>query len=140
MSRHFWEYCICNEHEILREIKNAKEDNGPSQKGGHTGISNPTQALAMRHLRPVREIKINNFFVIKQPEMIIDAIRYVRSVVNINRELGPIYNARYADKEKYEVTCSRLHITSTTYNKRVLKIIDMLDNKLNRLRGKKNGN
>lgn len=125
--RNFWETCIIREHDILREIKNKREDNGPSQGGGHTGISNPTQMLAMRHLRPVNEIVLDGWFVVKKPEKVIETIRYVRGLANIHKALGPIFQARFVEEEDYADTCKRLKITHTTYNRRVWRIISLCE-------------
>lgn len=134
--RNFWETCILREHDILREIKSKKDDNGPSQgSGGHTGISNPTQMLAMRNLRPVDEIVLDNCFVVKKPEKVISTIRYVRNMVNIHRTLGPIYHAKFIDNENYVDTCERLKITHTTYNRRVWRIITLCEQRFKILKG-----
>ena len=130
--RNFWEFCIKHEHEILQEIKNAKDDPGPKTVGGgHSGISKPTEVLAIRDLTlVVKKIKVNNMFVVKNPQRVIDSIRYVRAIVNLNIELGDIYQARYIHNEKWRATCDRLNISQQTYNKRVWRIIKMLDNAL----------
>ena len=127
--RSFWEYCILHEHDILREIKNAIDDPGPKPAGGgHSGVSKPTEIIAMKNLtRVIKEIKVNNVYVVPYPQSVIDAIRYVRASVNLNVELGPIYQDRYIHEEKWRLTCKRLDISKQTYNKRVWKIIKMLD-------------
>lgn len=129
--RSFWEFCIRNEHEILKEIKNAIDDPGPKTTGGgHSGISKPTEILAIRDLTlVVKKIRVNNMFVVKYPQRVIDTIRYVRASVNLNAELGDIYQARYIYEEKWSKTCERLNISQQTYNKRVWRIIKMLDAK-----------
>ena len=135
--RNFWDYCIKNEHDILREIKNAIDDPGNrTEGGGRSGISNPTEAIAMRELTMVvKEITINGFFVIKYPQKVIRAIRYVRASINMNEELGSIYKARYIDKEPWRDTCKRMKISSETYNKRVRKITEMCDKYRKKMRG-----
>lgn len=129
--RNFWEFCIRHEHEILQEIKNAKDDPGAKNSvGGHSGISKPTEIIAIRDLTlVVKKIKIYNVFVVKYPQRVIDTIRYVRASVNLNRKLGDIYQARYIDEEKWRETCKRLNISQQTYNERVWKIINMLEEK-----------
>lgn len=125
--RSFWEFCILHEHEILQEIKNAIDDPGPKTGGGRSGISKPTEVIAMRNLTTViREIKVNGF-VVGYPQNVIKAIRYVRARVNLNKQLGPVYQARFMYRESWEDTCERLKISQETYNKRLWKIVNMCE-------------
>lgn len=126
--RTFWEFCILNEHEILQEINNQMIDDGEKTfSGGHSGISKPTEIKAIRNLTKVIRVVEIKGVVIKWPKNIIYAIRYVRACVNLNKELGAIYRARFIYREKWQDTCERLGITSTTYNKRVWKIVNMCE-------------
>lgn len=127
--RTFWEFCILNEHEILQEINNEMNDDGARPSGGgHSGISKPTEIKAIRNLtKVVRVVKIFNRVTIDYPWDVINAIRYVRARVNLNKELGAIYQARFIYKEDSKDTCKRLHITPPTYNKRVWKIVNMCE-------------
>lgn len=137
--RSFWLYCITHELEIIREINNAINDPGPkSESCGRSGISNPTEAIAIRHMTVVvKEVKINDFYVVRYPQDVIRTIRYIRACVNLNEELGAIYRARFIDKEKWNVTCERLHISGETYNRRLKKIFARCDKYFKSLRGVK---
>lgn len=127
--RTFWEFCILNEHEILQEIHNQMNDDGARPScGGHSGISKPTEVKAIRNLtRVIRVVKIFGRVTIDWPWDVINAIRYVRERVNLNKKLGGIYQARFVYKEEWQETCERFHITQTTYNRRIWKIVNMCE-------------
>ena len=138
--RNFWVYCILHEQEILQQIQNAIKDPGPrTNGGGHSGISNPTEAIAMRELTTVvKEVQLKSGFKVKYPQYVIKAIKYTKARINLNKELGAIYQARFIYMEKWYDTCKRLDISQQTYNKRLWKIANICEDYRKRLR-KKNG-
>lgn len=139
--RSFWVFCILHEHEILQQIKNAIDDPGPrTNGGGHSGISRPTENLALRRLTTVvKEIEVDGYK-IEYPQTVIKVIWYVRARINLNEYLGTIYQARFIYKETWRETCGRLHISQETYNKRIRKIVNMCETYRSRIRGNRKNN
>ena len=112
------EWHIRHEREIRDAVTEAKYSAGGHIGGapsGHSYISDPTAAQALRAVAELREVEIESGGRVEWPERWLAVIDAVRSWCGNDTIRAEIFRRRYKG-ESYVSTCFDLHIAGRTYH------------------------
>ena len=112
------EYMIRHERQIAEAVTEAKlapRGHTGGAPSGHSFVSDPTAAQAIRNADEVSLVEIDGGGRVEWPERWLKVVSAVRNWCGNDSIRGEIFKRRYAG-ESYIMTCDALHIVQQTYS------------------------